>query len=63
MDAAEIPRVAGTFRLNGQEKHGGSYPTKLAAAKAYDSLVMRHYCEFARLNFPPELGETAELLV
>ena len=53
MDAAEIPGVSGTYRLKGQEKHGGSYSTELAAAKAYDSLVMRHYGEFARLNFPP----------
>ena len=43
------------YRLNGQEKHGGSYPLELAAAKAYDSLVMSRYGEFARLNFPPEL--------
>jgi hypothetical protein len=62
MDAAEIPGVSGTYRLNGQEKHGGSYSTELAAAKAYDSLVMRHYREFARLN-PPALDVLGVIII
>lgn len=49
--------------MNGQEKHGGSYPIELAAAKAYDSLVMRHYGEFARLTFPPELDVLGVIIV
>jgi hypothetical protein len=50
------------YWLKGQEKHGGSYSTELAAAKAYDRLVMTHYGEFARLN-PPELDVLGVIIV
>ena len=38
--------------INGKLTYMGCFPTKEEAAKAYDEVVLRHYKEFAVLNFP-----------
>lgn len=43
-----------TVRAGGKAKYLGSFPSALAAAKAYDAAASEAFGEFAHLNFGPE---------
>lgn len=45
---------AATAKLNGKQKHLGSFASETEAAKAYDTFAKEHYGEFAHLNFKEE---------
>lgn len=40
------------IRVNGQQRHIGTYPTAEEAARAYDREAIAAWGEYARLNFP-----------
>ncbi len=50
----ELPsgRYQARIRIDGVTTYLGSFPSKEAAAKAYDEAALNHYGEFAYLNFP-----------
>lgn len=47
-------RWAARIWLDGKSRHIGNYLTPEAAARAYDAAAVRHFGEYARLNFPDE---------
>ena len=55
------PNCVGTrwqarIRLNRKDIYLGTYDTETQAAVAYDAAAMKHHGEFARLNFPSQIG-------
>lgn len=48
----DVNKWVAEIRVNGQAYKLGSYPTELAAARAYDQAAIEFHGQFARLNFP-----------
>jgi HNH endonuclease/AP2 domain len=42
------------INIDGLQKHIGYFKTQEAAARAYDAAALKHFGEFARINFPDD---------
>jgi hypothetical protein len=52
---------AARIGINYRMVYLGSYPTPEEAARAYDQAALRHFGEFALLNFPRKVNDVAQL--